>query len=151
MSPVTRKVTQATGGLSNVIVAFEKEVPQKRHDFAILSAGFAEQPVSFETQRSGSDIVLIARSNLPHALPTGDFGYRVLVMEVFALSRTGGMISLGEREFAKELGNAFEPRGTAKWQSALPPETKLIRVHVTRQSYEGDPVLSLMDIEVPLP
>ena len=148
MSPVSRKVTQATGGFSNVIVGFEKEVAQKRHDFAIAGTGLTEQPVSFEIERSGSDIVLVVINNLPHALPTGDFGYRLLLIEVFAVSPRGNKLSLGEREFAKELGNAFEPMGAARWLLALPPQTEKIRVNVRRQSYKGDPVLSLMDIEV---
>jgi hypothetical protein len=150
MSPIDRTVTQATGGFSDVIVGFEKEVTQKRHNFAILSAGLTESPVSFETERSGSDIVLVVKNNLPHALPTGDFGYRMLLMEIFTISPRGNIVSLGKREFAKELKNAFQPKGTARWMLAIPPGTKAIRVSLKRQSYEGDPVLSLMDIEVPL-
>jgi hypothetical protein len=150
MSPVERKVTQATGGFSDVIVGFEEKVAQRRHDFTILNAGLTEQPVSIETERSGSDLVLVVKNNLPHNLPTGDFGYRVLLMEIFTISQRGSIASLGKREFAKELGNAFQPMGSARWMLAIPPQTKAIRISLRRQSYEGDPVLNLMDIEVPL-
>lgn len=150
MSPVKRTVTQATGWVSNVIVGFEKEVAQKRHDLAILAAGLEEQPVSFGIQRSGKDVVLVVKNNLPHALPTGDFGYRVLLMEVFAVGVQGNMVSLGQREFAKELGNAFAPGGAAKWLLGLPTETTKIHIQIRRQGYEDEQVLDLMDVELPL-
>jgi hypothetical protein len=150
MSPVKRKVTQATGGFSNVIVSFEKEVAQKRHDFAILATGSVEQPASFEAQRSGSDVVLVLRNNLPHSLPTGDFGFRVLLLKIFTVSPQGNVVSLGQREFAKELGNAIPPEGTARWQLEAPPETRAIQVRMVRQSYEEDQALDLMDVEIPV-
>jgi hypothetical protein len=150
MSPVKRKVTQATGGLSDVIVSFEKEVEQKRHDFAILAAGSIEQPASFEAQRTGSDVVLVLRNNLPHSLPTGDFGFRVLLLEIFAIGPQGSVTSLGRRELAKELRNAIPPKGTARWQLDAPSETRAIRVRMVRKSYEEEQVLDLMDVEIPV-
>lgn len=150
MSPVKRKITQATGGLSNVIVSFEKEVEQKRHDFAILAAGSIEQPASFEAQRTGSDVVLVLRNNLPHSLPTGDFGFRVLRLEAFAIGPQASAASLGKRELAKELHNAIPPDGTMRWLLDAPPETRAIRIRMVRQSYEQDQVLDLMDVEIPV-
>jgi len=151
MSPVTRKITQPTGGFSNIIVGFEKEAALKRHDFAILSAAKTEQPVSFEVQKSGSSFVLVLNNNLPHSLPTGDFGFRVLLLKIFAVGRRDSVVSLGEQEFAKELGNAIPAEGTARWLLEVPPATKAIRVRLMRQSYEEENVLGLMDIEIPLP
>lgn len=150
MSPVTRKVTQATGGFSNVIVSFEKEAELRRHNFAILTAARAEQPVAFEVQQSSSDIELVLKNNLPHALPTGDFGYRVLILEIFAIDTQGNEISLEKREFTKELDNAIPAKGMARLHLDAPPETRAIRTHLERRSYKEDQVLDLMDIKVPL-
>ncbi|MFC1793383.1 multiheme c-type cytochrome [Planctomycetota bacterium] len=150
MSPVRRKVTQATGGLSNVIVSFEKETALKRHDFTILAAAQAEKTVSFEVRRSGSDIELVMMNNLPHALPTGDFGYRILHLQIFAVGSQENVASIEQCEFAKELGNAIPAKGTIHWRLEAPPQTKAIRVHLVRQSYKEDQVLDLMDIEIPL-
>jgi len=151
MSSVNRKVTQPTGGFSNVIVSFEKEVSLRRHDFAILTTASTERPVSCEAHRSGSQVILILKNNLPHALPTGDFGYRVLLLKIFAVDRRDSVVSLGAHEFAKELGNAIPAEGTARWLLEVPPDTKAIRVRLIRQSYEEENVLGLMDIEIPLP
>jgi hypothetical protein len=150
MSPVRRKVTQATGGFSNIIVSFEKEAELKRHDFAILTAVQEKPLVSFEIQRSGSDGELVLKNNLPHALPTGDFGYRLLFLEIFRIGSQGKIVSLVQREFAKELDNAIPAGGMARLRLDAPPETKKIRVHLVRQSYEKDQALDLMDIEIPL-
>ena len=150
MSPVKRKVTQGTGGLSNVIVSFEKEAALKRHDFAILSAVQQEPPVSFEVQRSGSDIVLVIKNKLPHELPTGDFGYRILLLELFAVDSQGNQSALEKCELSKELGNAIPPEGTNSWQLQVQSNTKAIRVHLVRRSYEEEQVLDLVDIEIPL-
>lgn len=151
MSSVKRKVTQPTGGFSNVIVSFEKEVSLRRHDFAILTSASTERPVSFDVQRSGSQVVLILKNNLPHTLPTGDFGYRVMLLKIFAVDRDDSVVSLGEEEFAKELGNAIPAEGTARWLLDVPSETKAIRVRLIRQSYEEENILGLMDVEMPLP
>ena len=151
MSPVKRKVTQATGGLSNVIVSFEKEAALKRHDFAIRTAVREAPPLAFKVQRSGSDIELVLKNNLPHALPTGDFGYRILLLEISTVDPQRRMAPLEQWEIAKELGNAIPAEGTARWRLNVPPETKAIRVHLVRQSYEGDQVLDLTDIEMRLP
>ena len=150
MSPVKRKVTQATGGFSNVIVSFEKEAELKRHDFAIPADARAQLPVAFEVQRFGSDVELVLKNNLPHALPTGDFGYRVLLLEIFAVDPQGKAASLEQWEIAKELGNAIPAEETARWRLEVPPETKAIRLHLARQSYKEDQSLDLMDVELPL-
>ncbi|MFC1637113.1 cytochrome c3 family protein [Planctomycetota bacterium] len=150
MSPVRRKVTQGTGGFSNVIVSLEKETELKRHDFAVLTTGQEGPSVSFEVQRSGSDIELVFKNNLPHALPTGDFGYRVLVLKISAIDARGNEVSLKQREFAKELDNAILAKGTVRLHLDTPPKTRAIRIHLVRQSYKEDQVLDLMDIEIPL-
>ena len=141
MSPVKRKVTQASGGFSKVIVSFEKEAELKRHDFAIQTAAWTEPPVTFELFKTGSDIELTLKNNLPHMLPTGDFGYRVLLLEV-STSDSGGKVTSPEQwEIAKELGNAIPAKETARWPLNVPPETKALHVRLTRQSYEEDQVL----------
>ena len=150
MSPVKRKVTQATGGLSNIIVGFEKEAALKRHDFAISTAVEQEPPVSFEVRRSGSDVVLVMKNKLPHELPTGDFGYRILLLEIFAVDSQGNQASLEKCELSKELGNAIPAEGTNSWQLQVQSNTKAIRVHLVRRSYEEEQALDLMDIEIPL-
>jgi len=150
MSPIKRKVTQASGGFSKVIVSFEKETELKRHDFTIQTTAWTEPPFTFELYQTDSDIELILKNNLPHALPTGDFGYRILLLEIFAIDPQRKMTFLERLEIAKELGNAIPTKETARWQLNIPLETKALHVHLTRHSYEEDPVLDLVDIEIPL-
>ncbi len=150
MPPVTRKVTQATGGISELIVAFEHEVSQKRHSFSIASSESEIEILSIETKISGASITLTIKNNLPHSLPTGDFGFRVLVLQALAIDSKGNPTDIGQRELVKELASAIPPLSTIDWQLQLPTDAIMLGVKLKRLSYEEDVILNLADIKVPL-
>lgn len=149
MEAVTRKVTQATGGISNILVAMEKQVPQRRHLFSIPAGQAAEDMISAGIVREGSSSRLTVTNNLPHYLPTGDFGFRVVDLEVFAMDSEGLAISLARWELAKESGTGIPPRSRREWPVDLPADTQSLRIVLTRHSYDQE-VMTLTEVEAPL-
>ncbi len=151
MPEVTRKVTQSTGGVSNIIVAFEDEVRQKKHDFSILSSNTNFDIISIEVnKRSAGQAALTIRNHLPHSLPTGDFGFRVLVLEAFAVGPDENQTRLGRMELVKEIKTSIPALGTFDWQLKTPPDTVFLRMKLSRLSYKENEIIYLADIKVPL-
>lgn len=150
MPVVTRKVTQPAGGFSNIIVSFEEEVPQRQHVFAIQTERSIHEMVSVQATRTGSRVELSIRNNLPHLLPTGDFGFRVLDLTVTRTEAQGDPVILLQEELTRELKTALGPGET--WRRVLPvPEpTSILRLQLQRRSYPDQPVLVLCDQEVDL-
>jgi hypothetical protein len=150
MPPITRKVTQATGGISKLIVAFEHEVSQKQHTFSMVPSEPQNDIISIEAKRSGSSVTLTIRNNLPHSLPGGDFGFRILVLQVLAIDSEGNPTIIGQRELAKEMASEIQALTAIDWQLKTPPDTVFIRVELRRLSYEEKDIITLADIKVPL-
>lgn len=139
MPEVLRKVTQATGGMSNLIVAFEDEVRLKKHDFTILSKKTSLDFISIEQCETRTDgTVFRIKNNLPHSLPAGDYGFRVLVLEAFAVSPDGNQTLLDRRELIKEVKSEIPPLGTIDWQLEIPPDTAFVQFEVSRLSYHDE-------------
>ena len=150
MPQVTRKVTQSTGGISNIIVAFEHEVLQKKHDFSIVSFETEIDIISIEANRNNSSVTITITNNLPHSLPSVDFGFRILILEAMTIDSKDNPTIIGQRELIKELASAIPPLGTFEWQLKIPPDTVFLRVNLTRLSYEENDIIHLADIKVPL-
>lgn len=133
MEPVTRKVTQATGGISNLLVAMEKQVPVRKHEFRI-----PDDPefIVLSVTRSATGVQITVENRCPHDLPTGDFGFRVVTLEAFAVDRRGEESVAGEWELTRELGTALGPRESRTWTVAVPDGSKLTRAVLTRRSYD---------------
>lgn len=147
MEPVTRKVTQATGGMSNVLVAMEKEVPQRRHGFRILNDMQAPGLITLAATRSDSTLEVRIENHLPHDLPTGDFGFRILTLDVFASDASGSSTLIKTWELAGELGTAIPPQGVHTWSLDLAGDVKTVRAILTRRSYDGQAlVLAQSDV-----
>jgi hypothetical protein len=150
MPQITRKVTQATGGISNLIVAMEHEVPQKKHDFSIVSSETKIDIISSEAKKTDSTVAVTIKNNLPHSLPTGDFGFRILKLKISALNTHGNLTVIDQRELTKELDTAIPALSTLALQLQVPVDTASIRVQLTRHSYEKEKVINLTDVEMPL-
>ncbi|MGR3310118.1 MAG: multiheme c-type cytochrome [Candidatus Brocadiales bacterium] len=150
MPPITRKMTQATGVISKLIVAFEHEVSMKRHTFSMAPSEPQDDIISIEAKRGGSFVTLTIKNNLPHSLPGGDFGFRVLVLQILAIDSKENPIRIGQRELAKEMASAIQPLEAIDWQLKIPPDTVFIRVKLQRLSYEENDIVNLTDIKVPL-
>lgn len=151
MPEIIRKVTQPTGGISNVIVAFEEEVSQKRHDFSIITSNLNTDMISIGVEKENTgQLTLVIKNNLPHFLPAGDFGFRVLVLETFVIQPDGNQTLLDRMELAKELKTAISPSGTLDWKLKIPPETDFLRIKISRLSYAEDDIIYLYDKKVPV-
>lgn len=150
MPSVTRKVTQSTGGISEFIVALEHEVQQKRHSFPTVPSQLDGDIISIDAINNGSSVTLTIRNNLLHSLPTGDFGFRFVVMEVDSLDSKGNTRVLAKKELVKELKTAIAPMAATEWQLSVPLDTIEIRFKLRRFGPEQDDIVNLVDIEVPL-
>jgi hypothetical protein len=138
MEPVTRKVTQATGGISNVLVAMEKQVPQRRHGFCILDRGPARRFIRLTLEPADDALDVVVENRLPHDLPTGDFGFRIVTLEVFGIDAGGRSLRLGSWELAGESSTALAPGQTRVWHLSVDQGFRMVRAVLTRRSYDGE-------------
>jgi hypothetical protein len=148
MQPVKREVTQATGGFSNIIVAFEKEQMLRRHDFSISSDNVPDKVITVTTKRDGSALTIQITNNLPHNLPTGDFGFRVLEIQAIAVDKLNHEIVLGQRELVPELSSEIRPYGTLTWEIEIPSDTVKASIRLKRRSYEEEDNILLANVEI---
>ncbi|RPJ38621.1 MAG: hypothetical protein EHM35_04100 [Planctomycetaceae bacterium] len=152
MESVTRKVTQATGGISNVLVAMEKQLPQRRHEFCILGEAQSQELVTLTIKPSGDSLDVVVENNLPHSLPTGDFGFRIVTLEVFGIDAGGKSILAGSWELAGESSTAIPAQGARAWSLDIGPGCKTARAVLTRRSYDQEAlVLAEAQVEVARP
>ncbi len=152
MEAVTRKVTQATGGISNVLVAMEQQVPQRRHGFCILDRGPSSRFITLTLEPSGDGLDVVVDNKLPHNLPTGDFGFRVVTLEVFGIDADGQSLRLGSWELVRESATAIPPRETRVWHLNSDRNFRLVRAVLTRRSYDQEAlVLAEAQVEAARP
>jgi len=150
MPKITRKMTQSTGGFADLIVAMEHRTPQRRHTFAIPTSDSTDGMIHLEVRRVDAGTQVTLRNRLPHDLPTGDYGFRVLVLEIAAVDSQCEAHVLTREELAPETKTAIPPEGTWQRTMAIPAETVSLRVHLRRHSYEDQDVLDLLDRMVSL-
>jgi len=150
MPAVTRKVTQSAGGVSRLIVSLEHEVAQRQHTFRIQTDESIREMVSIQATRNGSTVELSVRNNLPHPLPTGDFGFRVLDLIVSRDDQQGNTIEVFREELTKELKTAIPAGDRLQRVIQVPAATATLRLQIQRRSYKDHPVLDLFEQEVTL-
>jgi hypothetical protein len=150
MNIVVRKVTQPTEGISHMLVAIEKTAILRRHDFPILGDYIRDKILTVRGQKKDSVLTLRVTNNLPHALPTGDFGFRVLDLEVIGVDGQGRRTVLDRRELAPELSTAIDARGMLTLDLKAPADTVKAVVSLRRRSYDQADILSLADVEISL-
>ena len=150
MDAVVRKVTQPTGGVSGVLVATEKTETLRGHSFPILGDSTEGKVITARGEKMGTVLALEIKNNLPHKLPTGEFGFRVVELAVIALDGRFRDTVLGRRELTPEQSTAIAPRGTLTWNVQVPPDATKVLVRLQRRSYEGAPVIVLADVELAL-
>lgn len=145
MPEVARRMTQSSGGFSDIIVSMEHETPQRRHVFAIAPTESVQEMVTLEVRRVGTDAEVILHNRLPHRLPTGDYGFRVLVLEISILDANGAELSTTRVELSPEMKTDIAPMGTWIRRVALPEDSASLRVRLQRHSYEDEAILDLLD------
>jgi len=150
MPAVTRKMTQSTGGFADVIVALERETPQRRHVFSIPTIDATGELFSIDVNRSETNVEISLHNQLPHHLPTGDYGFRILVLELLTTDNQGAEHLLTRVEMAPEMKTHIPALGTWRCLVAVPDESVSLRVRLQRHSYHDQPVLDLLDRTVEL-
>jgi hypothetical protein len=150
MEAVARKVTQPTEGISHLLVAMEKQMVLRRHDFSILGDYISGKILTVRGTRNDSLLTLRITNNLPHDLPTGDLGFRVLDLQVIAVDKQGREIVLGRRELAPELSTAIRARRMLTWNLEVPADIAKAVVRLQRRSYQDTDVIMLANVELSL-
>ncbi len=150
MPAVHRKMTQATGPMSRVIVAFERAADQKRHTFE-LTPQWDEPPVTVSVAWAGRAATVTVINKLPHNLPTGDFGVRVVAVEVIDIAHDGGARPLAQWELTRSGGGAI-PAGQAKqWRLVVPDGTRELGIRLVRRGRDGADAVTIFEMQVPVP
>ena len=150
MPAVTRKVTQATSSFSKAIVAMEREMPQKRHTFVSAPTELASPAFAVSVAQDATGITLRVRNNLAHSVPTGDFGFRVALLEAFTVDAKGTVRYLGQRELIKQLGTGLPPQTLLEWKLPAAKGARSVLVRIRRLGRESAPAAELFKTEVPL-
>jgi hypothetical protein len=143
-----RKITQPAGTLSKLFVSFEKNVMQKRHTFATVPEALENQPYSVKAAQDAKTVTLAVTNHLPHSLPPGDFGMRIVLLKVFIVAAKGKTTLLGKRELIRELGSAIPPLSSLVWKLILPADARSLRVEMVRSGHEDEEISTLMETEI---
>lgn len=159
MPAVTRKLTQATDTISSLIVAFEDDHVVKRHTFTRVPRDTEPVLITCELVTSGGRTLLRLCNNLPHSLPPGDFGVRIVTVEALALS--GGAAGpdasdpepqlLGRWELVREIGTHAPPGASREWPLSLLSGCRAVLVRVFREGRDGAGKELLLKCEVLTP
>ena len=151
MPSVTRKMTQSSDLPSKVIVSFEEEVPQKRHIFLPVPSELDSPPFSARLVRSAAGVKAVIHNQLPHAVPTGDFGVRMVSLEAFALDVNGKATPLQKRELTRKLGSEIPAGGTLNWDLPVPSGCRAIEIRMVRLPREDQEAVQLFRQGISLP
>lgn len=155
MKPVTRKLTQATGPLSSLLVSFEDEYEGRAHSFHLGAIDDFEGAITSELlaveRRDGQvrvDLQLVNR--LPHLIPTGDFGFRRATVQFVGRNTAGEVVATQSDQLFKEMGQALVPDEPRHFRQSFAADvTRLhLSVVVGKRSSSEHPVL---DVEWQLP
>lgn len=145
MSSVVRKMTQSSGGFSDIIVSIEHETQQRRHLFAIKTLESIEKMLEIKTNYVDSEMVVTLINQVPHSLPTGDYGFRVLVLELFAQDDQGTEHSILREELAPEMKTHIPAYGKWERKIAVPSGSESLHICLRRISYKDQPELELIN------
>ena len=142
MPETTRKLTQPTGFFSAMLVSFEEEFVGRRHNFHLAAVNdFVDALlVRVEAVRRDADSVhcnAVLINQLPHLIPTGDFGFRRILVNFQALDALGITGESQEVELFKELGQALAPLEPRRFELELPVGTLRLRVRLLASKQEG--------------
>ena len=150
MPPVKRKMTQSEKFYSKMIVAMEEESAQKKHTFGIYTELTDIAPFHVTVNREGELFKLVLENNIPHALPTGDFGIRIVTVDILAVQTNNEVIRIKRFELIKEIHTAIPPKGSANWTFSLPDTAKAVRCVISRSHVNSDEREALYQTEVPI-
>jgi hypothetical protein len=151
MPEVLRTMTQATTLISRPIVAAEKAAVEHRHVFTLIPMDVPNKPFDLDVKTHGSDVTVILTNNLPHDLPTGDFGVRIMRISVLAIDSAGKESLLARWEVAGNLGGSLPSGKSRQWQATFPPDCRRLKIEMVRHGRETADEIPLLRKEVVLP
>jgi hypothetical protein len=120
----------------------------RRHDFSMPGDYESGRIVTVTAKRNGSLLEIEITNNLPHNLPTGDFGFRILELQAIAFDELNHEIVLGQRELVPELSSAIRPYSTLTWNVEIPQDVMKASIMLKRRSYEEADVIVLTNVEI---
>ncbi len=140
MPEVIRKVTQATGLASRILVSMEEEHTLRRHTFDYGKPDKPEEAVSFaiewECGEDGCFVEVEVLNKLPHFIPTGDFGFRKGVLTLTAKSGEGKVVSRQGVDLFKEIKTALKPGERRSFRFSAPAETSRVEITLEREGQD---------------
>ena len=151
MPSVRRTMTQATDLISRPIVAAETPAIEHRHLFTLIPTELPEKPFDLSAHIVSGELAVTLTNFLPHDLPTGDFGMRVVQITVRGVDAAGNESILARWEVTGILGGSIPPGGSRNWHVALPREARRFKLEMLRRGREPADQLLLIRKEVVLP
>ncbi len=146
MPPVQRTLTQATGATSALIVALEDAVPQRQHRFDLGGLQDLGSATSLSVTASPGGFVLQLENHLPHSLPTGQFGSRIVLARIDFQDAEGRSLGRGVEHWSVRRGTAVPAGGTDRRTVLVPAGTARAVVELLRPRRPGSIELTLGQI-----
>lgn len=151
MPAVTRKLTQATSAISKIFVAAKKTAPEHRHAFSLVPDKLTEEPFTLDVSTADSRVQVTLTNRLPHNLPTGDFGVRIVEITVEGFDREMQPSVVGKWELTS-AGNGFLEAGQSRqWSAAIPAGVPNLKIVLARRGGEAVEPIVLLQREVAIP
>jgi Cytochrome c554 and c-prime len=151
MPMVQRTMTQATSLISRPIVAAEKPTFEHRHTFSMSLDEMPYAPVSLDAAIIDANAVITLRNLLPHNLPTGDFGVRIVEVVAQAIDDREQGTVIGRWELTGTAKGSLPAGAARRWVAAVPPDATRIHVEVARFTHGGGERTVLLEREVARP
>ena len=134
-----------------MIVAFEKSETVRRHTFELPGSYPNEPMASVDAARNGDEVTLTVSNRLPHNLPTGDFGMRIIVVRAQGLDAKRRTTPVGQWELTRSGGGALSVGGSRRWTFSVPPAARRLRVTMVRYGLDDAGRAPMFETEILLP
>jgi nitrate/TMAO reductase-like tetraheme cytochrome c subunit len=151
MPAVERKTTQATSEISKVFVRAEKVVREHQHSFTMIPADLPSPAVSLQINVENGDAKIHLTNLLPHNLPTGDFGFRVIEVVAEGIDAAQKSTPLGRWELTNAAGGYLSAGQERTWSCRIPPDLRAVRVSISRFGRDDSGRFMLLRREVAIP
>jgi len=151
MPAVVRKVTQAKGGMSKLIVAMEKQINLRKHTFMIYPQSEDQETLELHTVFGENRVMIELLNRLPHSFPTGNFGVQIGVMLVRFMDADNNELQTSRYEFVQELKTNLASGQSKKWTWDLPQSAAKMKIQLLRHGRSIEKQVELLNREVPLP
>ena len=151
MPEVTRTMTQATDLISKPIVAMEKPNVEHRHVFDCPDAHASADDYALNAVATNHRITVTLQNRLPHNLPTGDFGVRLVQVTATAVNATGKQSEIAQWEIAGTQNQSLAPGAVRRWDADLPAGTQTVRLSLARKDRNPADTVVILEKAVAIP